>query len=308
MAALNRFRALLPPEIGIALELSLDSPLMRADAQRLQDALLSACLVAWQSMAGQPMQLVVEVKEVLLDEVVLDPDAEKLQGGLPPRAYVWLVISNSLRTPPGASHRLMPPPPQSDTRPASARRMHLTEVRDIVARHLGTMTVSTEVGRGTAFEMFLPTAMPLETLVVSASGSGVKHIFYVDDYDAMRELVSETLPDAGFQVSCFESGKDVMAALHANPLACDAIVSDYRLQGFSGIELLRQVKVLRPELPVVIISGYVDAALESSAHDAGAALVVSKTADLSGLCTALRGLLGGVQETPDASYSEWAKL
>lgn len=308
MNALRRFRALLPAQVDVAVELPQESPLVRAVAQLLENAIFSACVVAWQSMAGQARQIVVEVKEVQLDEVVLDEYAEKLQGGLPPRGYIWLVITNGDRTDVGPFHMLMPAPARVDDQPRNAHRLHLTELRDVIVLHQGTMTVSPEPGKGTAFEFFLPVAFPLETLVVRASGDDVKHIFYVDDYAGMRAVVDEIFPDAGFQVSCFETGKAAMSALNADPSACDALVTDYRLEGFSGLELLKQVKTLRSDLPVIVISGYVDDLLKSAAYGAGAALVVSKNYDLHELCLALRELLTEAPNPAMTTYSNWAKF
>lgn len=308
IGALRRFRALLPRQIDLAIEMPQDSLLVRANAVLLEDAVFSACVVAWQSMAAKASQIVVEIKEIQLDDVVLDHHAEKLQGGLPPRRCIWFLITNGERTDVGPFHRLMPAPAHVDSKPASVHRLQLTDIRDIVVLHQGTMTLSPEPGKGTAFEIFLPAAFPLEALVVKGSGSDVQHVFYIDDYEGMRALIAETFPDAGFRVTCFESGKAAMFALNADPLACDAVVTDYRLHGFSGVELLKQVKCLRPDLPVVVISGYVDEALKSAAYAAGAALVTSKDSDLNELCMALRGLLKEAPNPSMTTYSNWAKL
>lgn len=308
MAALKRFRNLLPGQIDIALEMAHDAPNVRANAAQLETALLSACLVAWQSLGGQASQIVIEFKEVLLDEIVLDADAEKLNGGLPPRRYAWLVISNSERTIPGPFSTLVAAPVDVDDRPASAQRLKLVDIRDIVSQHHGWMTVLAEPGKGTAFEIFLPTALPLEIPVTNSDGTDIKHIAYVDDYDAMRDLVYETLPDAGFQVTCFESGEAALDAVMANPFKFDAVVSDYKMQGCCGIDLLRKIKTISAHLPIIIISGYVDDALEALAMKAGAAAVMTKTSDLSELCAGLRALLGSEPDPALATYSEWAKL
>lgn len=306
--ALRRFRALLPGQIELAIELPQESLLIRANAALLEHAVFSACVVAWQSMAGKASQIVVKIKEAQLDEVVLDRHAGKLWGGLPPRRCIWLVITNGERCSVEPFLKLMPAPSQVDDRPVSAHRLQLTDIRDIVVLHQGTMTASPEPEKGTSFEIFLPIAFPLESLVVKGSGDDIQHIFYVDDYDGMRALINETFPDAGFRVTCFESGKAAMFALNADPSACDAVVTDYRLQGFSGIELLKQVKNLRPDLPVVVISGYVDDALKSAAYAAGAALVTSKNSDLQELCVALRELLSQAADPTMTTYSTWAKF
>ena len=78
--------------------------------------------------------------------------------------------------------------------------------------------------------------------------------------------------------------------------------------GMSGIDLLKTVKDLHPGLPVIIISGYVDEALRSSALSAGAALVLSKTDDLNNLCQALRQVLTTTPQPEAGRYSEWASL
>ena len=308
MRALRRFRNLLPGEIEIALEMSHEEPHIRGDAGQLEDALLSVCMVAWQSLGGQARQIVIEFKEVLLDQIVLDADAEKLNGGLPPRRYVWVVVSNSERTTPGPFSTLIPAPDRVDDRPASAHRLKLLEIRHVVNQHHGWMTVLPEPGKGTAFEIFLPTVLPLEIPVTNSDGTNIKHIMYVDDYDAMRELVSETLPDAGFQVSCFDGGEAALEALLANPFKFDAVISDYKMHGCCGVDLLRRIKKISTHLPVIIISGYVDDALKALAMGAGAAAVMNKTSDLSELCVELRTLLGSEPDPALATYSEWAKL
>ena len=308
MRALKRFRSLLPGQIEITLEMSHEEPHVRANAEQLEDALLSACMVAWQSMGGKARQIVIEFKEVLLDKIVLDADAEKLGGGLPPRLYAWLHISNSDRTTPSPFSTLVPAPDRVDDQPASARRLKLLEIRNIFSQHNGWMTVLPEPGKGTAFEIFLPTAMPLEIPVTKSNGTEIKHIMYVDDYDAMRDLVGETLPDAGFQVTCFESGEAALQAVIANPFKFDAVVSDYKMHGYCGIDLLREIKKISTHLPVVIISGYVDDALQALAIGTGAAAVITKTSDLSELCVELRTLLGSDPDPALVNFSEWARL
>ncbi len=308
MGAIKRFRNLLPGQIDIAMEMSHDAPNVRANAEHLENALLSACLVAWQSLGARASQIVIEFREVLLDQIVLDADAEKLNGGLPPRRYAWLVVSNSEQTTPGPFSTMIPAPIHADERPASAQRLKLLEIRDIVSQHHGWMTVLAEPDKGTAFEIFLPTALPLGIPVTNSEGTEIKHIAYVDDYDAMRELVSEILPDAGFQVTCFESGTAALEAVIANPFKFDAVVSDYKMQGYCGVDLLHKIKKISTHIPVIIISGYVDDALEALAMKAGAAAVMTKTSDLSELCAELRRLLGSDPDPELATYSEWARL
>ena len=306
--AITRFRALLPREVELAVDMLTQDIRVRARAQQLEESLLSALMIAWQSMGGAATQLIVEMKDVLLDDITLSPQAENLQGGLPPRRYAWLFISNSARSQAGPFSTLIAAPKFMDESATGARRLKLHDIREIVDQHRGWLTAVSETGKGTAFDIFLPAAQPLDVHATDTSGSGVKHILYVDDYDAMRELVSETLPDAGFQVTCVDSGKAALQALLAAPDKYAAVVSDYKLQGSSGIDLLQQITHHQFDVPVIIISGYVDDALRSKASLAGASLVISKTIDLGELCSALRSLLMVVPNPAVVTYSEWARL
>ena len=292
-AALQRFRALLPADVKLAVEYFCEDPHVRADAGQLERALLSVLIISWQSMAGIADQIVVSLREVLLEGSALTAGAQKkLQGGLPPKSYGWLSVSNSSREMPGNFHDLLPAPAVSDDRAASARRLQVPEIQDIMAAHQGMMTVSPEVGRGTAFEIYLPTVLVAGAQpAFGAVAEAIKHIIYVDDYEAMRELISETLPDAGFRVTCFDSGQKALAAIKADPLGCDAVVTDYQLLGFSGLDLLTELKRIRPNLPVIIISGFVDESLKTKAKAQGALLVISKSRDLNELYLALRRVL-----------------
>lgn len=307
--ALQRFRALLPAEVALALNLTREEPDIRASADRLELALLSVFIVAWQSMGRQAAQIIVEMNEVVLDEVVLDDDAAKLQGGLPPRRYAHLVASNSSRMSVGPDHKLVDAPQLAEDTPRGARRLPLVEVHKVITQHQGMMHVASDAGRGTAFDIYLPTTVPPEAPAFNDSGSAeAKHVIYVDDYEPMRVLVSHTLPDAGFRVTCVETASDALAVLQSDPQACDAVVTDYRLRGGSGLELMHQIKLLRPELPVILISGYMDSALIAKAREDGAALVISKENDLSELCVSLHELLGSTPRPALMSYSHWGKL
>lgn len=306
--AITRFRALLPREVELVVDMVNDDIRIRAYARQLEESLLSACLIAWQSMGVNATQIIVELKDVLLDDIVLDPQAETLQGGLPPRKYAWLVISNSARNQAGPFSTVIAPPGLMDESPSSARRLKLHDIREVVDQHRGWVTAAPEVGKGTAFDIFLPTAQPLDIAAVDASGSGVKHIIYVDDYEAMRELVGETLPDAGFEVTCFESGKAALQAMLETPTKYAAVVSDYKLQGLTGVDLLNQLRNHQIDVPSIIISGYVDDALRTQATAAGASMVISKNIDLGELCTALRSMLMVIPNPALVTYSEWARL
>ena len=117
---------------------------------------------------------------------------------------------------------------------------------------------------------------------------------YVDDDQALVFLVERVLRRKGFTVTSFTDPFEAQAALTERPQEFDLLVTDYNMPGFSGVDLLRAAKAIRPDLPVALASGYVTPEIEQSALEAGASAMVYKPNDVNELCeTVQRLILGG---------------
>lgn len=113
-----------------------------------------------------------------------------------------------------------------------------------------------------------------------------QRIFFVDDEPKIRKLVSETLEQAGFRVSCFAGASDCLEKLRTD--RCDLLITDVKLPGMSGIELLAEAKRFFPSLPVVVITGYGDIPMAVRAMKAGAVDFIEKPLDKQALLSAVR--------------------
>jgi two-component system response regulator FixJ len=99
-------------------------------------------------------------------------------------------------------------------------------------------------------------------------------VYVIDDDDAMRDSLDFLLDSAGFQVALFESAHNFLGALSSIEFGC--VVSDVRMPGIDGIELLKRVKASTSLLPVVIMTGHGDVPLAVEAMKLGAADFVEK--------------------------------
>jgi two-component system cell cycle sensor histidine kinase/response regulator CckA len=91
----------------------------------------------------------------------------------------------------------------------------------------------------------------------------------------------------------FTDPHEAQMALQANPKAFDILVTDYNMPGYSGIDLLRQVKLIRPDLPVALASGYVTPELEQNALREGASALIYKPNDVNEFCETVQRLIAG---------------
>lgn len=186
----------------------------------------------------------------------------------------------------------------------------LSVVHGIVKAHQGRIGVQSAPGQGSRFEVWLPAVAPVPPArsaqrpvpppppLAWVAGAAVetgarppRHVVYVDDYEAMVYLVTRMLQKRGIRVSAFEKATDAMALIQANPAAVDLLVTDYNMPGFSGLDVVRQVKQWRPDLPMVITSGHVTPAMRAEALAEGVLEVLSKQDSVEDLASRLAELL-----------------
>jgi CheY-like chemotaxis protein len=82
-----------------------------------------------------------------------------------------------------------------------------------------------------------------------------------------------------------------MAALRERPLNYDLLITDYNMPGYSGLEVLKEARLIHPELPIALASGYVTPEIERSALAAGARALIYKPNDVEEMCITLQRLL-----------------
>ncbi len=115
-------------------------------------------------------------------------------------------------------------------------------------------------------------------------------IFFVDDEPKIRKLVGETLEESGFEVSCFTCAADCLEQLRSR--TCDLLITDVKMPEMDGIELLTKVKCIIPSLPVLVVSGYGDVPMATSALRAGAVDFIEKPLARQSLLLAVKSALG----------------
>ena len=104
-------------------------------------------------------------------------------------------------------------------------------------------------------------------------------------------LVKRLLTRKGYRVITFTDPLQALSALRDDRSACDLLVTDYNMPGYSGVDLLREVKALLPNLPVALASGYVTPDIERTALAAGANALIHKPNDVDELCATVQKLL-----------------
>ncbi len=138
----------------------------------------------------------------------------------------------------------------------------LAVVHGIVASHGGEVAVESEVGVGTTFRVLLPAATEAPTEAPqerrrAAGAGGSERILLVEDHESLRETLAQLLTASGYQVLTAASAEEARALADAHVF--DLLLSDVMLPGATGAELVTGLRQRRPDLPVILMSGYAEA-------------------------------------------------
>ena len=184
----------------------------------------------------------------------------------------------------------------------SGTGLGLSLVHGIVAEFGGAVDVRTEPGAGSCFSVWLPrtgdAAPPEESLPTPLPRGRHEQILVVDDEDALLSLATQRLADLGYVPVGFRSGAEALAAFTAHPERFDAVLTDERMPGLSGTELVRAVHALRPGIPILLLTGYTDADRVLRARAAGANAVLGKPLAEQDLARALARMLAEAAGRP----------
>jgi CheY-like chemotaxis protein len=150
--------------------------------------------------------------------------------------------------------------------PGHGTGLGLATVQRIVSESRGTITVKSETGQGTQIEVLLPVigAVPAASVSAERSRTG-ETILLVDDHSSARNSIQRVLHHAGYRVLQASSGRRALKLFSESPQGVDLLIADWMMPGMNGRELAEKLRQQKPELKVLLISGYQDLQDSSSA-------------------------------------------
>jgi CheY-like chemotaxis protein len=156
----------------------------------------------------------------------------------------------------------------------------LSVVHGIVRAHQGLITVRSDPGRGSTFNLYFPArSQPLPqpdgAPLAIAKGTG-QRVLYVDDEDSLVYLATRVLQRLGYKVSGFTDPGKALQEFQAHSQDFDVVVTDMSMPGMSGLHLASALLATRPDIPVLMTSGYVRVADREAAQRIGVRELILK--------------------------------
>ena len=252
--ALKLLRASLPTTIAISQELPVDTGVVLADPTQMQQVLLNLCTNAEHSMRETGGRLYVR-----LDSVEVDAAFAGHQPGLRPGPYLCLTVRDTgCGMAPEVLGRIFEPF-FTTKNVGEGTGMGLAVVHGIVTSHGGAITVQSTPGSGTTFAIYLPrlpaaTEADIHPEDLLPCGKG--RILFVDDEAAIAHLGQALLEPLGYEVVVSTSSLAALEAFRATPHRFDLVITDQTMPTMTGEALARALRRLRPDIPIILCTGF----------------------------------------------------
>jgi CheY-like chemotaxis protein len=178
--------------------------------------------------------------------------------------------------------------------------MGLAVVYGIVKAHGGAISVQTEKGQGSTFEVFLPQAQGPKAHKEEASTfalpTGTERILFVDDEELLVEMAREMLEGLGYHVTVAANGTEAWNLFRENPSRFDLIITDQTMPDLTGLALAREMLKVRKDMPIILCTGHSEMASAEKAQEIGIRAFLMKPLTRKELAESIRRVLDGRKE------------
>jgi len=291
---LGLIRATTPSNIDITTDLT-EGGLVLADPVQIHQLLMNLCTNAAQAMENGGGSI-----KVSLNRMELAPGDPLTGPTLPPGPYVRLSVADTgPGIPPETGDRIFEPF-FTTKEPGQGSGLGLSAVHGIVQSHQGAVSLEQEPGGGAVFRVLLPEAdqalhRPVTEQAAAAPG-GNERILFVDDEPALVEIARNMLTRLGYQARGFTSSQEALEEFQRDPQAYDLVISDQTMPGLTGAALARKIKTRRPELPVIICTGFSHQLSPEQAAEIGVSAFVIKPITSAEIARVVRSVLDASPE------------
>jgi len=254
--AVKFLRATIPSTIEINLRLAANAPAVLADATEVHQIVMNLGTNAWHAMRGRAGKLDVELEPFTVDHE-LAAHTPQLQKG----RYARLTVSDSGDGMDQATLSRIFEPFFTTKVAGEGTGLGLSVVHGIMQSHDGAITVYSEPHVGTTFRLYFPAHLiegpaAENQTAATPSGSG-ERVLFVDDEAPLARLGKAILEGLNYSVDARTDVMEALELIRTEPGRFDLVIADQTMPSMTGIDLARHIRLIRPDLPVILTTGYI---------------------------------------------------
>lgn len=286
---LKMLRASLPTTIEIRREIETTDGIIRANPTQVHQVLMNICTNAAHAMRDKGGELRISLVRLNEEQVKQLP-----QQNLQPRQYLKISVSDT-------GHGISPEnlkrifDPYFTTKEAGeGSGLGLAVVRGIIQSHGGAIAVDSALGQGTRFDVYLPEIhkdFSTHAKVAQVYHTGKETVLFVDDEPALVNMSKQMLDLLGYHAVSRTSSLDALKLFQHDPYRFDLVITDMTMPNMTGEKLAGKILEIRPDIPVILCTGYSENISEEAAKQMGISAFVMKPLVMRDLANTIREVL-----------------
>jgi len=286
--SLKMLRSIIPPNIEIQEDLT-SSGMVMADPTQINQMIINICFNAIKAMSDAGGVLKVNLEEIN------DGDVSAACGvDLPHGSYLRLIISDTGHGMTSETMERMYEPYFTMEEVGKGRGLGLAVVHGIIEKHRGCIHCESTIGKGTIFSIYLPRVDDVEVvkpLIEMTLPKGTERVLFIDDEPDLAEISGRLLESLGYKVTSITSSKKALELFRDHPDQFDLVITDMIMSGITGDKLAQSILAIRPDMPVILCTGYNEYTSEEAAKIIGIREVVMKPFVMEELARSIRKAL-----------------
>lgn len=288
---LKLLRATLPAGIEIQQQISMDTGSVTANPVQIHQIVMNLCTNAFHAMGSDR-----GILDVRLEELKIDARQAGIIPGLQAGEYLLFTVSDTGK---GMDSELIErifDPFFTTKDPGKGTGMGLSVVHGIVTECGGSVTVESTINKGTTFSLYFPVVEKFGTsddvIPTSLTHKGSGQILLVDDEISLVQSGQQMLEYLGYTVTAMTSSPDAYQLFVKEPSKFDVIITDQAMPSMQGTELACKILAIRPDIPIILCTGYSAAITEKSIKEIGIQNLIMKPLSIEKFSHALEAIGG----------------
>ncbi len=288
--ALKLLRATIPSTIEIEHHLDESCGAISGDTTQIHQVIMNLCTNAYQAMqeAGGKLKIVLTEVDITYADTI-----ERV--GLKPGRHLRLTVKDEgCGMEPAVMDRIFEPYYTTKAH-GKGTGLGLAVIHGIVKNHGGDIIVDSTLGTGSTFHVFLPVIDDIDvqtkTTTFSTAPGGSERILLVDDEEQIIDMEQQILEHLGYKVTTSTDGQKALEVFTRYPDEFDLVITDMTMPHMTGDRLARKLLDIKPEIPIILCTGFNEAITEEKALSMGIQKFVMKPVVKNELASTIRAVL-----------------
>ncbi|MGM0418561.1 MAG: protein kinase domain-containing protein [Thermodesulfobacteriota bacterium] len=291
--ALKLLRSSTPSSIEMEQNIYLKSALIYGNSTQVHQIIMNLCANSAHAMKKEGGKLTVNINTA---EIKNSDIIESAQGLLIPEGnYLYISVKDTGHGIPYKIQKKIFDPYFTTKKTGEGTGLGLAMVQGIIQNHSGYLTFSSEPNKGTTFNIYIPlipeTSKQKDITLPDQKKKGFEKILFVDDEETLVSVITDLLKDLGYKIEGFCNPAEALNNFNKDPHSFDLIISDMTMPVMTGDKLVSEIYKKRPDIPVIICTGFAESVTEKKIKKLGIKKTMIKPFNITELNNEIREIL-----------------